>query len=507
MPWAPLVQWCVDAACCTTLMREELRDDSPFCHTPPRPKATKEAGTVVLPTIETSSSTQWATPQERALGTPLAFTLGTPTSDIPTIASSSTPNFGSSCHSLNSLVHCGPELLSDCSSPVPNASSNTRRALASVEPELASPPWTPTHPSLPWTPESQEGEASGQPVASTDDTPEWLRHADMALEGHHDLGVSSPIDDEEPEWLRGAQKSLDARRSPRGAVTPPSSSEARCSEARCSEASASEEKLVATAAAVEARAELLLMELERVRAEHAALLAAQGRGVLGEHHYHRTTTTSLLRSTTRVPPTEHHASTSPLAAKEASLEAASTEVVGADDRAGEEERAGVLEGAEEERGLLELVSVRDGEGAPLTERLLQVVGAGISLMDVENGELVCHWEARRMGAIVRVSRAILIELRPLPTAGSTRHRQNWLRRLSFGAPRDGVGPALPIPQAAATTADTVEMDPGTCMPCDKLHLVFATVERASELCLLLEAAKRGGGATATPLQGHLRHHA
>lgn len=84
-----------------------------------------------------------------------------------------------------------------------------------------------------------------------------------------------------------------------------------------------------------------------------------------------------------------------------------------------------------------------------------------------------------------------MELGPSPDAISAadaisaRHRPSWLRRMAVGLTKG----------RNANDADEGEIarDRGlAARPSGKLHLVFATVERASELCHLLETARRWG---------------
>ena len=267
--------------------------------------------------------------------------------------------------------------------------------------------------------DDDEMEASGGPSSSA-----------MFAEAHlRDARAASTA--EYPEWLQGASQALESAPASWSAGIDQAAAEAEARRA----AAAEEGK-----AAAEARATKLSDELERLRLERAALLAAR-------------------------PP--------------------------------------LSPAREEERGMIDVVGVRDGEGAALTEQLLQVVGSDrddgetVTLLDADNGEVSRSWAASQMSEIVQQAEALCVWLHASTAANASgmsdrRRRKSLigtmgenLRRLSVAA-----GPSAakkPPSPGVAPAAGGRASDGGGELT--KLYLVFGSVERATELKERLEGAR------------------
>ena len=185
-----------------------------------------------------------------------------------------------------------------------------------------------------------------------------------------------------------------------------------------------------------------------------------------------------------------------------------------------------MDSMEEERGRLDVVSVRygdggdggdGGEGGAVAEQLVQVVGDEITLLDVESGEVARQWAASTLIDCVQQANALVVRLSatphritaepPSPPGGQARRKsvigamgeavQSNLRRLSFSSnPSD---PSPPRRRSSRLAAKRSEVEDDAKMMSDSrrvdemtalttLHLVLRSEERASELKMKLEAA-------------------
>lgn len=125
---------------------------------------------------------------------------------------------------------------------------------------------------------------------------------------------------------------------------------------------------------------------------------------------------------------------------------------------------------EDESGKMDLVSVSRGEGQPLVERLLQVVGNAISLLDVESGEAADVWAMDQVAEVAQQQEALLLEFTARDEASEQqpgKKRLSLVRRLSRASNH--------------ASEPAAKRDGGR----SKLTMIFMSEERASELHGLL----------------------